>query len=153
LNGEIASHDEQESVVHLRSKEPGGLLGSRRSDFRESSILKSFVSDTKVDKPPTPLHEVGTWRRPVDPSVSSKVRIIDAAIQAFSSTFGLKDGKEQQGAMDMLEQLIPRSLGIGAVTAENERRSKVRRPVAPLSVHHGVPRVCLTELFCLSGKR
>lgn len=77
---------------------------------------------------------VGTWRRPQDPSCSSKVRIVDAAIQAFSATFGLKDGKQQQGAMKMLESLMPpllsqlaRTMGINSASMEHDRRSKVRR--------------------------
>jgi hypothetical protein len=126
LNAEIALQDECESTFHLRSNEAGRLLDRNQAEFRGSSILQSFACDTNVEKPPTPLHEVGTWRRPVDPSVSSKVRIIDAAIQAFSTTFGLKDGKEQQGAMDMLEQLVPRSLGMTTATSDNERKIKVR---------------------------
>lgn len=133
LTGEVALHSERESVLHLRSDETVRMLGDAPPIFRESSILELFASDPKVEKPPTPLHEVGTWRRPLDPSCSSKVRIVDAAIQAFSATFGLKDGKEQQGAMDMLESLVPpsltqfaRTIGINAGSAEHERRAKVR---------------------------
>lgn len=132
LTGEVTSQRERESVLHLRSNERVKTLGETPSAFRGSSILEHFASDTKVDKPPTPLHEVGTWRRPSDPSCSSKVRIVDAAIQAFSATFGLKDGKEQQGAMDMLESLVPpplaqfaRTIGINTTSAEHDRRSKV----------------------------
>lgn len=135
LTGEIAADSERETVLHLRSVKIEGILEETRIDHRRSSILEAFVSDIKAEKPPTPLHEVGTWRRPADPSCSSQVRIVDAAIQAFSATFGLKDGKEQQGAMDMLEQLVPpllarfaRSIGINTLS-ENERRAKVRSTI------------------------
>ena len=60
------------------------------------------------------------------------MRIVDAAIQAFSSTFGLKDGKEQQGAMKMLESLVPpflsqlaRSIGLNSTVTDHDRRVKV----------------------------
>jgi hypothetical protein len=133
LSGEVAQYTERESVLHLQSDAQRQNFGKNPSKlFLGSAILDLFMSDTEVHKPPTPLHEVGTWRRPLDPSCASKVRIIDAAIQAFSATFGLKDGKEQQGAMNMLESLVPpalsqfaRAIGINAVSAEQEKRSKV----------------------------
>jgi hypothetical protein len=133
LTGEVALYSERESVLHLQSEMQLQSIKRYSDAFCDSSILERFVSDSEGDKPPTPLHEVGTWRRPFDPSSSSKVRIVDAAIQAFSATFGLKDGKEQQGAMNMLESLVPfslsqfaKALGISSVAVENEKRSKVR---------------------------
>jgi hypothetical protein len=48
----------------------------------------------QVENPPTPLPEVGTWHKPVSPSSSSKVRLVDDAVRAFAATFALKDGKE-----------------------------------------------------------
>jgi hypothetical protein len=108
------------------------VLGEDEASFRSSKLLGLFSSDTALSKPPTPLHEVGTWREPIDPSSSAKVRTLDAAIQAFSATFGLKDGQQQQGAMDLLERLVPpfftqlaRTIGISSGTMEVERRAKV----------------------------
>jgi hypothetical protein len=132
LTAEVALHEERESVLHLRSDESISYLDSSSATWRGSCILNHFASDPVVEKAPTPLHEVGTWRKPVDPSCSSKVRLVDAAIQAFSATFGLKDGKEQHRAMDMLESLVPpllaqlaRTIGINAAIMESDRRSKV----------------------------
>lgn len=133
LTAEIAAHNEREIVIHVRSDKPVRTLGESSPVFRESCILEFFASDLNSDdKAPTPLHEVGTWRKPQDPSCSSKVRIVDAAIQAFSATFGLKDGKEQQHAMKMLESLIPpflsqlaRTIGLNSTSADHERRVKV----------------------------
>jgi hypothetical protein len=121
---------EQESVMHLISRPVFGKLGEG-SAFQESHILGLCAKRTITEKPPTPLHEVGAWRRPIDPCCSSRVRLIDAAIQAFSATFGLKSGKEQQSAMDMLESLVPpyfaqlaRAVGVNASLTEQERRAK-----------------------------
>ena len=133
LTSEMAANSERESVIHLRSDNPLPVVGEIPPKFRESCILEYFASDYHCDaKAPTPLHEVGTWRMPHDPSCSSKIRIVDAAIQAFSATFGLKDGKEQQHAMLMLESLIPpflsqlaRTIGLNSTAIDNERRGKV----------------------------
>jgi hypothetical protein len=57
---------------------------------------------------------------------------MDAAVQSFSATFGLKDGKEQHNAMLMLESLVPpllvqlaRAIGVDTALVEPERRNKV----------------------------
>jgi hypothetical protein len=134
LTSEMVANSECESVIHLRSDNAVRVLGASPPTFRESCILEHFASDFHSDdKAPTPLHEVGTWRKPHDPSCSAGVRIVDAAIQAFSSTFGLKDGKEQQNAMQMLESLIPpflsqlaRTIGLNSTSTDHERRGKVR---------------------------
>lgn len=72
-------------------------------------LLRDGLVDKKEEvkrkRPPTPLHQVGTWRRPFDPSYSSVTRLVDAAIQAYAATFGLKSGKEQQDALTMLQTL------------------------------------------------
>ena len=107
------------------------LLDLDGPKFRESRLLYCQTKQNEKAAP-TPLHEVGTWRMPMDPSYASKVRQVDAAIEAFAATFGLKDGKEQQDAMDMLEALVPplltqlaRQLGVNASLTEQDRRSKV----------------------------
>jgi hypothetical protein len=132
LTGDVALFGERESVFHLQSDLHTVGEPETEASFCSSTILENFVNDTEIDKPPTPLHEVGTWRRPVDPSCSSRVRLVDAAIQAFSATFGLKDGKEQQGAMNLLESLLPqslchfaRTLGIISTTTDQDKRYKV----------------------------
>jgi hypothetical protein len=106
------------------------------SDIRESFLGSQVLGLTaceKKAKPATALHEVGTWRKPVDPSCATKVRLVDAAIQAFSSTFGLKSGKEQQKAMDNLQALLPpayfhvgRSLG----STDQDRTGKVSSTIS-----------------------
>jgi hypothetical protein len=132
LTMEPAHHSEREAVLHLLEGDQSDKLGGEAGAFRGSHILGAYVSDNEGRKPPTPLHEVGTWRMPIDPSCSSKVRLVDGAIQAFSSTFGLKSGKEQQSAMDMLESLVPpflaqlaRSIGVNSSLIEQDRRTKV----------------------------
>jgi hypothetical protein len=132
VSGEVALYNERESVFHLQSDSSVKPIAGSESPFCNSSILEYFTNDKDLDnKPPTPLHEVGTWRRPVDPMFSCRVRLVDAAIQAFSATFGLKDGKEQQGAMNLLEILLPpslcnfsRAIGISSAPTD-EKRSKV----------------------------
>lgn len=130
LTSAAAEHGERESVLHL----PGShAQKSVDTEFRRSQILGMFALD-KDETPPTPLHAaVGTWRKPVHVSCSSSVRLLDAAIQAFSATFGLKDGAEQQQAMEMLESLIPPFLtqlasviGLNTALAEQASRVKVR---------------------------
>ena len=134
LTSEMAANSECESVIHLRSDNAVRVLGANPPTFRESCILEHFASDFHSDdKAPTPLHEVGTWRKPHDPSCSAEVRIVDAAIQAFSATFGLKDGKEQQNSMQMLASLIPpflsqlaRTMGLNSTSTDHDRRGNVR---------------------------
>jgi hypothetical protein len=132
LTMEPAHHGEREAVLHLLESEQSDKLDGEGVVFRGSYILGAYASDNEERKPPTPLHEVGTWRMPIDPSCSSKVRLVDGAIQAFSSTFGLKSGQEQQSAMDMLESLVPpflaqlaRSIGLNSTLIEQDRRAKV----------------------------
>jgi len=132
LTMEPAHHGEREAVLHLLDNEQFGRLDGEGVTFCGSQILGAYVSDNEERKPPTPLHEVGTWRKPIEPSCSSKVRLVDAAIQAFSSTFGLRSGKEQQSAMDMLESLVPpflaqlaRTIGVNSTLIEQDRRVKV----------------------------
>lgn len=134
LTAEAASHGEREAVLYLLPTDMTHALDSNGKTFHGSQILGIYASDwNEKNSAPTPLHEVGTWKRPIDPSCSSKVRLVDAAIQAFSATFGLKSGKEQQSAMDMLEAMVPpflaqlaRTIGINAALIEQDRRSKVR---------------------------
>jgi predicted phage tail protein len=132
LTMEPAHHSEREAVLHLLEGDQSDKLGGEGGAFRGSHILGAYVSENGGRKPPTPLHEVGTWRMPIEPSCSSKVRLVDGAIQAFSATFGLKSGIEQQSAMDMLESLVPpflaqlaRTIGVNSSLIEQDRRAKV----------------------------
>ena len=105
LTAEIASHSDRESVLHLLKNT--GSIDVHDSEFLGSQVLGTIVVEDSTERAPTPLHEVGTWRRPVIPSCSAKVRLVDASIQAFAATFTLKSGKEQQMALQMLESFLP----------------------------------------------
>ncbi|KAG7357447.1 heat repeat-containing protein [Nitzschia inconspicua] len=104
LTSDAAHPGDRESAFVAKRK--GMYESSKSQPFLGSEVLGMTARD-KEERALTVLHEVGTWRKPVDPSPSTKIRLIDAAIQAFASTFGLKSGKEQQKAMDILQSLIP----------------------------------------------
>jgi hypothetical protein len=133
LTADAVVHGEREAVILLRPwVEPKSMDEDGRV-MLGSSILGALASDPPPEKAPSPLHEVGSWRKPVDPSCSAKVRLVDAAIQAFAATFGMKSGKEQHMAMTMLESLVPpvlaqlaRSLGVNTSLTEQDRKAKVR---------------------------
>jgi hypothetical protein len=132
LTSEVAHHGERESVFCFHGP---GKPEEKEGAFRNSEVLGMIAYDSETKKVPTPLHEVGKWQTPVDPSCSSKVRLVDAAIQAFSATFGLKSGSEQQRAMQMLEALVPpvysqlaRHMGVTTSLVEQDRRAKVSFP-------------------------
>ena len=138
LSSEAAQHGERESVIHF----PGSHVRlDDNVEFRRSEILGMFAFDSS-QLPPTPLHAaVGTWRKPLDVSCSATVRLIDASIQAFSATFGLKGGMEQQEAMEMLESLVPPFLtqlatSIGMTTALTEQASRVKVSLPFACVYH-----------------
>ena len=135
LTSEVAHHGERESVLHFQTS----MLKSRQfpkgRSVWGSKILGLFTYDDDESRspPPTPLHEVGTWRKPFPPACASKVRLVDASVQAFAATFGLKDGKEQQQAMLLLESMVPpflaqltHAMGVNSSLTESDRRSKVR---------------------------
>ena len=128
LLSEVAHPIERESVLQFQKRN----TTNSHQEFRGSQVLGLFASDDDEPPLPTPLHAVGTWHEPVSPSSCSKVRLLDAAVQSFSATFGLKDGKEQHNAMLMLESLVPpllvqlaRAIGIDTALVEPERRNKV----------------------------
>lgn len=132
MTAEVALQREREAIFLMRSDDPVEALDMKSPHFLNSRILGQYARAMKISKPPTPLHEVGTWRRPFEPSYALKVRIVDAAIQAFAATFGLKDSKQQQDAMLMLESMMPplitqlaQTLGVNASLTDQTRRSKV----------------------------
>jgi len=133
LWSEVAHHGERESVLQLQHSKTKRSNDDENRELRGSRILGLFAYDGDETPVPTPLHSVGTWHEPVSPSSCSRVRLMDAAIQSFSATFGLKDGKEQHNAMLMLESLVPpllvqlaRAIGVDTTLAEPDRRNKVR---------------------------
>jgi hypothetical protein len=104
LTSDTSHHGDRESVLLGKRKDYCSPKNNRL--FLESEVL-GILAYEEEKRALTALHEVGTWRKPVDPSSATKVRLVDAAIQAFSSTFGLKSGKEQQKAMEILHSLLP----------------------------------------------
>lgn len=96
-SSDIVHHNERESVMHLLAW---------RKMFRMSShdnILSLYLREGDENSIPTPLHEVGTWQTPPDPTGTSKVRLLDTSIHVFAATFGLQDGHTQSEALRMLE--------------------------------------------------
>lgn len=155
LDSEASRHGERESVMHFQSHAFHYDSASSDKELWGSRILGTFAYDgIDLSPAPTPLHEVGTWRKPASPSCSSKVRLVDAAVQAFSATFGLKDGKEQQQAMKLLEQMVPpllaqlaRAIGVNASLVEDQRRSKAKSDdVAAVANITAVLLACLKSL-------
>ncbi|GAX24402.1 hypothetical protein FisN_4Lh537 [Fistulifera solaris] len=153
LNADVALHGDRESISLLLEHDLGGKQDNHNSTFRGSQILGRALNAAHSHKPPTPLHEVGTWRRPLDPSCAGKVRLTDAAIQAFAATFGLKSGHEQQEAMDMLESLVPpllmqlaRSLGMTPALTDHNFRSKAKEDSSAVENIMAVILSCLQAL-------
>jgi hypothetical protein len=142
LSSEFSYPGDRESAFSFLVKRNETKAQGKGRSFLGSEVLGLYACE-KSPKPPTVLHEVGTWRTPVDPSCATKVRLVDAAIQAFASTFGLKSGKEQQQAMDILQSLLPsvyfqvgRTLG----STEQDRSGRVRACellVLLLDLNHG----------------
>ena len=153
LNSEGTHYGERESVFHFQTST---LRCDPRRDHHDlwgSQVLGLLAHDGKLNSPPTPLHKVGTWRKPVSPSCSSKIRLVDAAVQAFSATFGLKDGKEQQSAMLTLESLVPpflaqlaRAFGVNTALIEQDRRTKTKDDNAAIANITAVLLCCLKAL-------
>lgn len=127
LSSEVAHHADRESAFAFLGKRD--LKRVRNSDaFLDSQVLALLECERK-DKPPTMLHQVGTWRKPVDPSCATRIRLVDAAVQAFAATFALRSGKEQQSAMDILQSLLPPlnlQSGRNSGSTEQDRSGKVR---------------------------
>jgi hypothetical protein len=125
LKSEVASHNDREAVIHLLKNSKETM--SDKTNFHGSEVLGVIISENSSEKAPTPLHEVGTWRRPAMPSNCAKVRLIDASIQAFAATFTLKSGKEQQDALQLLESLLPppHLSGQRSALVDQARRGKV----------------------------
>lgn len=148
LTAEFSHPVEREAVVHLQGRKILTYLTGNGEKFRQSYILGAHCEKNQRYAPPTPLHEVGMWRRPMDPSPSAKIRLVDAAVQAFAGTFGLKSGKEQQSAMNMLEALVPQYFGQITRTLNSSltEQSKVKDDSAP-----AVSNITAVLLLCLQS--
>jgi len=161
LTSEPANHNEREAVLHSLPWKQGtdskntNLNNKNGTLIANSPILGYTSSQESLASPPTPLHEVGTWRKPFTASQSSKIRLLDSAIHAFAATFGLQDGQEQERAMFMLQSLLPLSLVEPATRAmeiksalmsESERRIKTKQEHAISSNIVGTIIACLKAL-------
>ncbi|MGH7974619.1 MAG: hypothetical protein ACREBR_03770 [bacterium] len=111
VESDTVGASEREAVLHtLPWRQSAMITKINEENFILRSPLLGFSgSEGEQTVPPTPLHEVGTWRRPPVPSFASKIRLLGAAIHAFAGTFGLQDGRKQEKAMIMLQTLLPRS--------------------------------------------
>jgi hypothetical protein len=127
LTSEVAHHGDRESAFLFLGKRNQSNEHEGES-FLGSEVLALLDCD-KNDKPVTVLHQCGTWSKPVDPSCATRIRLVDAAVQAFASTFALRSGKEQQKAMDILQSLLPPLYfqnGRNASSTDQDRTRKVR---------------------------
>jgi len=127
LTSDIAHHGDRESAVLF--------LGTRYKNDKvedQSSLgidVLALLECEGNDKPITVLHQCGTWSRPVDPSSATRIRLIDAAVQAFASTFALRSCKEQERAMVILQSLLPPTYfqnGRNISPTDQDRIGKVR---------------------------
>ena len=99
-SSDVVFHNEREAVLHLLAWRKKFSMRSVQDD-----ILKFFLREGEENFIPTPLHEVGMWRVPPDPTGTSKVRLLDSSIHVFAATFGLQDGHTQSEALKMLENM------------------------------------------------
>ncbi|KAL7470326.1 hypothetical protein ACHAXS_010551 [Conticribra weissflogii] len=102
-------HNEREATLHLLAWRKKYRMRLHDDKFHESPILGLYLREGDENSIPTPLHGVGTWREPFDPTGSSKVRLLDSAIHVFAATFGLQDGHTQAKALRMLELMYTSS--------------------------------------------
>uniref|UniRef100_A0A7S1Z2J4 Uncharacterized protein n=1 Tax=Ditylum brightwellii TaxID=49249 RepID=A0A7S1Z2J4_9STRA len=133
LTSEAAHHGEREAVLNFLSWKRKIRTEDYTVDVLESPILDLSQTQEERSNPPTPLHEVGTWKEPSSPATASKIRLLDAAIHAFAATFGMQDGRTQERAILMLEELLMASFNQGSRTFGGmrptlliENESKVR---------------------------
>lgn len=100
LTSEYIDHAQREAVLHFLPKPI--VTGSESLTQIQDFLTLNEVSDG----PPTPLHEVGTWREPPVPSKSAEERLMNAAVHVFAATFALQGGHQQITAINMLEGLV-----------------------------------------------
>ena len=146
-SSDIVHHNEREAVLHLLAWRK--MFRMRTHD----NILSFYLREGDENSIPTPLHEVGTWRAPQDPTGTSKVRLLDSSIHVFAATFGLQDGHTQSEALKMLESLY--------FLAQNEKTNRFNVNTSLISESQGkvkaqeedVPasNVIATVLACLQA--
>ena len=134
LTSEPAHHSERESVLQFLAWKKKNRSESFSSSLLHSPLLELYQSEEDRSDFPTPLHGVGTWKQPLSPSSTSRIRLIDAAIHTFAATFGMQDGRSQETAMKMLQAMLPapavqnsRGFGVSSsLIADNEKKTRVR---------------------------
>ena len=140
LTVEPVGANEREAVMHCLPWRTASM--STNNEIRDVFILNSDIlgfvdSDDTRFLPPSVLHKVSNWRKPAASSTSGRIRLVDAAIQAFAATFGLQSGREQENAISLLRSCLPVSLIEAntsqgsfsvkdALMSEQERKLKVR---------------------------
>ena len=127
LTSEIAHHGDRESAFLFLGKK--NQDSKKESEAFLGSEVLALLDCERKEKPVTVLHQCGTWSRPVDPSYATNIRLVDAAIQVFASTFALRSGKEQQKAIVILQSLLPPAYfqsGRNTTTTDQDRIGKVR---------------------------
>jgi len=104
-SSDVVHHNEREAILHLLAWRKKLRTRMQGDDSCTSPILGAYLRDGNDKCSPTPLHEVGRWREPLDPIGTSKVRLLDCCIHVFAATFGLQDGQTQAEALQMLESM------------------------------------------------
>ena len=100
---EYINHSQREAVLHFIEIRNNIIERNRNS---VTPIGDLIAKNEDSDEPPTPLHEVGTWKEPPSTSKSTKARLMNAAIHVFAATFGLQGSHQQTTAIDMMEELV-----------------------------------------------
>jgi hypothetical protein len=127
LTSEVAHHGDRESAFSFLGKRNQSNMRVNES-FLGSEVL-ALLNCERNEKPVTVLHQCSTWSKPVDPSCATRIRLVDAAVQVFATTFALRSGKEQQKAMMILQSLLPPVYfqgGRNASSTDQDRTGKVR---------------------------
>jgi hypothetical protein len=104
-SSDVVHHNEREAILHLLTWKKKFRTRIEGGDTCSSPILGAYLREGDENCSPTPLHEVGRWREPLDPIGTSKVRLLDCSIHVFAATFGLQDGQTQAEALHMLESM------------------------------------------------
>ena len=104
-SSDVVHHNEREAILHLLAWRKKLRKRMQDDECFMGPILGAYLRDGDKSCSPTPLHEVGRWREPLDPIGTSKVRLLDSSIQVFAATFGLQDGQTQAEALQMLESM------------------------------------------------
>ena len=107
-SSDYITHSQRESVLHFTKAmemEPCHSLST--TPIRDMLISPA----NKPPKVPTPLHEVGTWREPATPSISSKERLMNSAVHVFAATFGLQGSHQQITALNSMEDSLKAMIG------------------------------------------